>query len=1223
MRNGKKVIAVITAVLMGFSVTANHFIFVNADTSANTEYTAYSEKDSTSEGVTDWGIYTAADWLAAVADSKSVSSAFAGQTLHIMNDINMENTAMDPLAYGGTFTGTLDGHGYVFKNININETITGATPVGLVGEIAAGGIIQNVGIESGNITVTYNNSSSDAYGIGAIVGNGPGSNNTATQLAYVINCWNGADVSVTTVSGKSPSVSGLVGRGAVVIDGCYNTGSIYSTGSHASALNDWGQKYTYVYNSFSSGTVTAAGSTTNRMIFRYSSGCGIYANLYAVGTIAKFTTDDATTNYVLSDSAYSSGELAYLLNQGYTEYTDAVTYYTVENGKTVFGTEENQVVKVEITTLTSTGQSSTSSYYVPAGSKYSLGDGIESYEVTVGSVTIEDGQFTVPATDVAITVTLAGLSTDSLEEALALYDGKDTAYFAYADALAALIDDVNEKLAHLVSGSGDTYTAQTDIDADEALLRGYYVYADAPNLPSVSEMDTYTDAPGYVITTVEELEYVGSNPTKYASGKTIYLDADLDLKDSSFNGIYKLYSDFDGMGHIVSNYTGTSSFFRDYFGSSIANLTMTDSEITGGYAIAAIVDRYASKLTISNVTVENTSVYKAANDANNGAAIIVGQYYSADVPVTVQYCVVRDCTIDVTGTSRSEIVNIGMIMGQSNKTGSVFDHNLSINNKIITPTMTNAAGLYIGEVNTTGATTITNSAVWGGSLETVGGGYYSTGAEFIGSYKDNTTAQAAVLTIDNVVVCGVENAENTNNVIDIYQKYGILNVSNLYYDCENLIYRSNTTSALNGTDIIDKDTIVEKETEAFLSGEAIYELNSVNGESAADWALVQEDTTVFSDTYMKICFADEDNAAPVKVTFTAADNSDNNTGFEKIYYTDGTGIMIGSDIGATISAADWGDDTLTAAKKFTEDTGYDVVLNDIGAEICYVSLSLAGNIGINFYVKLSDSVINNASAYMQFTVEDEIQTVKVADVLNSVTQIDGENYYVFTCNVNAIQMTVPVTAQLIVDDTNRSLAAEYSVQEYAEAVLSDDGMSDATKEVVKALVNYGGYAQIRFNSEYVYANEILDESDRELEDFTIDADAYVSGSSGELEGIQYYGSTLALDSCTAIRMYFILDDGSSIDDYTFTVAGTELVPVSNKGMYYVDVENINAYGLGNMYTVTVTKSESAGADSITINYSVMSYVKNMCGRDTTAEKEKNILKALYWLYIKAVDFYNE
>ena len=94
----------------------------------------------------------------------------------------------------------------------------------------------------------------------------------------------------------------------------------------------------------------------------------------------------------------------------------------------------------------------------------------------------------------------------------------------------------------------------------------------------------------------------------------------------------------------------------------------------------------------------------------------------------------------------------------------------------------------------------------------------------------------------------------------------------------------------------------------------------------------------------------------------------------------------------------------------------------IGARLVGHSLSLNGNIGVNFYMELDESVAESDTAYMYFTIPGDTVTYQKVYVneqsdasLPYAEQktVGDKTYYVFPCSVAAKEMTSNITAQII------------------------------------------------------------------------------------------------------------------------------------------------------------------------------------------------------------------
>lgn len=297
------------------------------------------------------------------------------------------------------------------------------------------------------------------------------------------------------------------------------------------------------------------------------------------------------------------------------------------------------------------------------------------------------------------------------------------------------------------------------------------------------------------------------------------------------------------------------------------------------------------------------------------------------------------------------------------------------------------------------------------------------------------------------------------------------------------------------------------------------------------------------------------------------------------------------------------------------------------AQVKGYSISLGGNIAVNYYVVLADEVLADENAEMVFTVPSGGSTYEVRIPVSSVTP-DANGYYMFTCEVAAKEMTSKIAAQIVTSD-KESDVFEYTVKQYAEYIISEaekvqqnaggiagGGISNtATPQqmayvkaapLVKAMLNYGANAQLYFNHNTdILANATLDEVDKALVD-NLDLSEYNMSATGSEEGVAFYGGTLSLKSETAIKLYFMVE--GDVSALTVTVNGEETEFVKNGNLYELKISDIPAHLLGAMYEVKI--------GGLTLNYGAFSYGQLAMGTDKT--ELKNAIKALYAYYEEAV-----
>ena len=308
--------------------------------------------------------------------------------------------------------------------------------------------------------------------------------------------------------------------------------------------------------------------------------------------------------------------------------------------------------------------------------------------------------------------------------------------------------------------------------------------------------------------------------------------------------------------------------------------------------------------------------------------------------------------------------------------------------------------------------------------------------------------------------------------------------------------------------------------------------------------------------------------------------------------------------------------TATAAYDGTVYTDIQTTFTDgVGARLAGHSISLDGDIAVNFYMELSDSVIaHKDTAYMHFTIPigggTTEQDMLVKDAL--MNEWNGKEYYVFKCRVAAKEMTSEIKAQMI-DGDKSGTEYTYSVKEYADYLLEHaDEREDLTAAVplVKAMLNYGAYAQIYFDKNPgALANTKLEEAEKELGNVTINAAEPVIDNLPE--GTTFVGATLSLKSETSLSLYF-----TSSQTLSFSCDGYTVETVQSGSYQAARIRGIPAKKLKERFTLTVTAGEATGS----VIYSPMNYCYNALNGGTDDENLINVVKALY-LYAQAADAY--
>jgi len=188
----------------------------------------------------------------------------SGYVFILKNDIDMGETNFAPIA---KLYGTLDGNGYALHNLKIEAVATGADMhAGVVNSLITGGVVKNLGIAGGSITLI--NRTESAFSVGALVG--------STWRANVYNCWNAA-----TVTGISASVGEVIAGGIVgsfqgntsadyQIVNCYNLGAVTASKAGGIAGTMTGNTNISMLNCLNAGAVS--GTVTDGLVNSESAG---------------------------------------------------------------------------------------------------------------------------------------------------------------------------------------------------------------------------------------------------------------------------------------------------------------------------------------------------------------------------------------------------------------------------------------------------------------------------------------------------------------------------------------------------------------------------------------------------------------------------------------------------------------------------------------------------------------------------------------------------------------------------------------------------------------------------------------------------------------------------------------------------------------------------------------------------------------------------------------
>ena len=319
--------------------------------------------------------------------------------------------------------------------------------------------------------------------------------------------------------------------------------------------------------------------------------------------------------------------------------------------------------------------------------------------------------------------------------------------------------------------------------------------------------------------------------------------------------------------------------------------------------------------------------------------------------------------------------------------------------------------------------------------------------------------------------------------------------------------------------------------------------------------------------------------------------------------------------------------TVYTATATTSDGEGLIATKTVDGQVFYTghTLSVQGDIGVNFYLNLSAEQAETAKVSFTWTVNgtEKTETVDLKDATHT------SNGYKASCHVAPAEMTCAITASLTVGGEEQGEPNVFSAKDYANVILSDayastyTGTGDKSYENLKALVlamlDYGTRAQARFEKElntpanggvYTYDDSAVSPAMIPQMMSNMDASAY---------GLEYTGSTVVLLAQTSIRHYYKITDpskfGPVMSGVTFNGASAEYTEKGSE--IYYELKNISAAQLDKAYILHIGDTDYA--------YSVMDYIRIILGKtgDDANELTQAMVAAMYYYNQKANAFFGE
>lgn len=586
----------------------------------------------------------------------------------------------------------------------------------------------------------------------------------------------------------------------------------------------------------------------------------------------------------------------------------------------------------------------------------------------------------------------------------------------------------------------------------------------------------------------------------------------------------------------------------------------------------------AAGQTFIPIGIKNTSFKGTFDGQNYTISHLDSMLFGTTMTATIMNVTLLDGT--VTG-NKQYADNTGSIIGDMLERSTLVH---STSNAVLTETV-GATGGLVGM----GSGWIQN-CYFNGSIDGSLARYYAVGG-LLGAVKSDR---------ENVYLehCYVNSADiqGTDNVGALVGWYiSSSQVTACYYDSE----RYNGDPFGNSSQDYGKAT-----TEQFTSGEIAYLLNTAGTSS---------NSKIWTQSGNAPAFAN--NNETYKVTF-----STDGAEYAVAYVNKNSTVNLPEDptppSGKHFMKWTANGEDFTETTVVTGDTTVEAVYSDAPLpKLVGHSLTLDGTIGVNFYYTIDDAYLTEdydvkvVFDVMGNTVEIPLDTSKTGEV-------NGETAYRFQYGVYATRMTEDIEAEFVLtkgDETVTTIVNDYRVKDYFDT--AQQTSDEQLKALMDAMSTYGHYAQLYFNVNPQY----LPDAVLDLSTVTADSLADYAASMTTFEGaaLHHYGSTLYLDSATALRFYLTETEGLENVCMAYRVKGSEgayqyaeLGYSELNQRYYGEIPSIAAHHLDDLYEVYFCTKDTHEQLSDVKTYGAMSYAYAALTRETPNEALNQTAQAL-------------
>lgn len=293
---------------------------------------------------------------------------------------------------------------------------------------------------------------------------------------------------------------------------------------------------------------------------------------------------------------------------------------------------------------------------------------------------------------------------------------------------------------------------------------------------------------------------------------------------------------------------------------------------------------------------------------------------------------------------------------------------------------------------------------------------------------------------------------------------------------------------------------------------------------------------------------------------------------------------------------------------------YEFFVSDNHGNVTEWNVNLGGDISANFNIELSEQAEQDRdNAKVIVSYKGVTKEFAVTSLTEGQTT-DGKECVKLPVDMKAPQMNDVITIKITSNGETGS-AQQFTIREYAEAVIRSDSVSEEAKELMKQMLNYGAKAQVYFGYN---SKDLANKNIGKVHQDAVPNEGKKAEELNNVDGIALYGASLVMNSNTTLRFYFTVAEGNDISKFSFTCNGVSLKAnpkiVNGQQMYFVDVAEIAPNALSNNFVININNVAF-------VSYSPMDYIQRTY-YNNDSQPIKDLMKALYNYHNAAVNYLN-